>query len=98
MRSTRRRLAIDVLEPARRVEWKLVGEFPAGTARRSRGARAADDGRTVVNFEHGGWPDRGAADGIATCSHTWAMIIDRLGSRSPAARAPYFKAEAPLPN
>ena len=41
-----------------------------------------------------------AADGeMAMCGYTWAMIIDRLGNQvARGERAPYFTADAPLPN
>ena len=93
-------MRIEKLEPARRVEWTPVGGFPGwiGTSISWR-LESAEDGRTVVHFEHGGWPDQAAESEMAMCGYTWAMIIDRLGNQvARGERAPYFTADAPLPN
>jgi uncharacterized protein YndB with AHSA1/START domain len=80
--------------------WTPVGGFPGwiGTSITWR-LEPADDGRTVVNFEHGGWPEQAADGEMAMCGYTWAMIIDRLTNQvARGERAPYFTADAPLPN
>jgi hypothetical protein len=60
--------------------WTPVGGFHGwiGTSITWR-LEPADGGRTVVNFEHGGWPKQAADGEMAMCGYTWAMIIDRLG-------------------
>src|SRR4051794_15324792 len=71
-------LRVDELEPGRRVAWTPVGGFPGwiGTSI-SWDLEAADDGGTVVRFQHAGWPEAEADGEVARCGYTWAMIIER---------------------
>jgi uncharacterized protein YndB with AHSA1/START domain len=92
-------LRIDDLDPGRAVTWTPVGGFPGwlGTSITWRLA-PADDGGTIVQFRHSGWPDEAADGEMAMCGYTWAMIIDRLSAQVVRGeRAPYFTSTAPLP-
>jgi Activator of Hsp90 ATPase homolog 1-like protein len=85
---------IDALEPGRRVEWTPVGGFPGwiGTTIAWE-LEPAEDGGTIVQFSHRGWPDEAADGEMARCGYTWAMIIDRLaGQVGRGEHAPYFVA------
>ena len=92
-------LRVDALEPGRHVEWTPVGGFPGWVGTTIRwDLEQAEDGGTVVHFQHTGWQDEQADGEMAMCGYTWAMIIDRLAAQaSRGERAPYFTAAAPLP-
>src|SRR4051812_47167209 len=59
---------VDALEPDRRVQWTPTGGFPGwiGTSI-TWDLEPAEEGGTVVNFSHAGWPEQAADREMADC-------------------------------
>ncbi len=72
------RMKPERLEPARRIEWKCVGDQPEWTGTRLVFAIAPgeNDGESTLRMTHADW--KGATDYFANCGYAWAHVLDRL--------------------
>jgi uncharacterized protein YndB with AHSA1/START domain len=81
-------MRVDIITPDR-VEWTCVGGPEEWVGTTLRWSLHPDGDATTLRFEHRDWKREDGA--VASCSYTWAMILDRLDHYVVDGRvSPYF--------
>jgi uncharacterized protein YndB with AHSA1/START domain len=70
------RMAIEMLEPSKRVIWRCHGDHPEWDGTTLTWEIAREDGVTMLRFTHSGW--KSISEFCATCNSSWGELMYRL--------------------
>jgi uncharacterized protein YndB with AHSA1/START domain len=85
------KMRVDALEPATRVVWTALGDFPHWEGTAVSWEMEPSDGGTKFLFRHGGWSDEYPDTDWASVNWVWGQVVGRLkGYTETGGPQPFF--------